>query len=188
MLEVEGLVSTKPGRNGGSTIRRPGPEGVSRSLGSFVRGQQIPFDAVLEAREALEPALAYLAAVHRTDADIAAIAKAANEMVEAGDHNPRFVAANTRWHWAVAQASQNRLLVAVVSACGDLLHQSNVEDFVSSSVREAVIRAHGGIESAIRAKDAEAAQRRMARHVKSYRTQVAPVAPANIAIAVRENC
>jgi DNA-binding FadR family transcriptional regulator len=187
VLEVEGLVSTKPGRNGGSTIRRPGSDGVSRSLGTFVRGQQIPFDAVLEAREALEPALAALAAEHRTDADIAAIADATKDMHAAGDDNPRFIAANTRWHWAVAKASQNRLLVAVIAACGDLLHQSNVEAFVSSSVREAVLRAHGRIEDAIRARDADAAQRRMARHVKSYRAQVAPVAPANIAVAVREN-
>ena len=188
VLEVEGLVSTKPGRNGGSTIRRPGSEGVSRTLGAFVRGQQIPFDSVLEAREALEPALAYLAAMHRTDVDLTAIADAARDMVDADDDNPRFIAANTRWHWAIAQASQNRLLVAVVAACGDLLHQSNVENFVSASVREAVIRAHAGIEAAIRAKDADAAQRRMIRHVKSYRAQVAPVAPASIAIAARETC
>jgi DNA-binding FadR family transcriptional regulator len=188
VLEVEGLVSTKPGRNGGSIIRRPEPKDISRSLGTFVRGQQIPFDAVLEAREALEPALAYLAAANRTEADITAIAEAAHDLVEAGDDNARFIAANTRWHWAVAQASQNRLLVAVVAACGDLLHQSNVEDFVSSpAVRQAVIRAHAGIEAAIQAKDPDAAQRRMARHVKSYRMQVAPVAPANIAIATPES-
>ena len=187
VLEVEGLVWTKPGRNGGSIIRRPESKDVSRSLGTFVRGQQIPFDAVLEAREALEPALAYLAALHRTDADIAAIAEAAHDLVDAGDDNARFVAANTRWHWAVAQASQNRLLVAVVAACGDLLHQSNVEEFVSSSVREAVIRAHGGVETAIRMQAPDAAQRRMARHVKSYRMQVAPVAPASIAIATPES-
>jgi GntR family transcriptional regulator, transcriptional repressor for pyruvate dehydrogenase complex len=184
MLEVEGLLSIKPGRNGGSTIRLPGSDGVARSLGAYVRGQQIPFDAVLEAREVLEPSLAALAAQHRTEADLTAIAEATAAMIDAGDDNPRFLVANSRWHFAVAQASQNRLLVAVVAAFGDLLHQSNVEKFVSSEVREAVIRTHAGIEAAIRAGDADAAQRRMARHVKSYRRQVAPVAPASIAIAM----
>jgi GntR family transcriptional repressor for pyruvate dehydrogenase complex len=184
MLEVEGLLSVKPGRNGGSTIRLPGSDGVSRSLGAYVRGQQIPFDTVLEAREALEPALACLAAIHRTEADLAAIAEAAAAMTAAGSDNTRFIAANSRWHWAVAEASQNRVMVAVVAALGDLLHQSNVEDFVSAEIRGAVIRAHAGIEAAIRAGDPDAAQRRMARHVKSYRRQVAPVAPASIAIAM----
>jgi GntR family transcriptional regulator, transcriptional repressor for pyruvate dehydrogenase complex len=182
MLEVEGLLSVKPGRNGGSTIRLPGTDGVSRSLGAYVRGQKIPFDAGLEAREALEPALASLAAIHRTRADLAVIAEAANAMADAGDDNTRFIAANTRWHFAVAQASRSRLLIALIAACGDLLHQPNVADFVSRDIRHAVIRAHAAIEAAIRDGDPKAARRRMARHVKSYRTQVAPVAPGRIAI------
>ena len=187
MLEVEGLLSIKPGRNGGSTIRLPDTGGVSRTLGAYVRGQQISFDSVMEAREALEPALASLAAAHRTQEDMAAIAKATRELSIAGDDNARFIAANNQWHWAVAQASQNPLLIAVVAALSDLLHRSNVEAFVSLDVRRAVIRAHAGIEDAIRAGDADAAHRRMARHVKSYRQQVAPVAPDSIVLALPED-
>jgi len=153
-----------------------------------VRGQQIPFDAVLETRSALEPELAALAAARRGDADLAAIGVAAGDMVAARDDNALFIAANTRWHWAVAQASRNLLLIAIVTACGDLLHQSNVARFVSADVRSAVIRAHAGIEAAIRAGDAEAARRRMARHVRTYREQVATVAPVSIGIAMRADC
>ena len=65
------------------------------------------------------------------------------------------------------------------------LHQSNVARFVSGDVRSAVIRAHAGIEAAIRAGDTEAARRRMARHVRTYREQVATVAPESIGIAMR---
>jgi GntR family transcriptional repressor for pyruvate dehydrogenase complex len=182
MLETEGLVSTRPGRNGGSTTSLPGPAGVSRSLAMFVRGQNVPFDAVLEAREALEPSLAALAALHRTDADLEAIRAAAAGMAAAGDAAD-FIAANTAWHWAVAQASRNPLLVALVAAVGDVLHRSNVERFISPGVRHAVLRAHAGIEAAIRAGDADAAQRRMARHVRTYRHDVAPLAPETIVIA-----
>ncbi len=159
VLEVEGLVSTRVGRNGGSTTQRPDSAGVSRSLTAFIRGQQIPFDAVLETREVLEPALAALAA-----------------------DKARFIAANSRWHWAVAQASGNPLLVAMVAAVGDLLDRSNVERFVSAEVRDAVIRAHGGVEAAIRLRDADAAHRRMLRHIRTYRRQVAPQAPGSIDI------
>ena len=72
----------------------------------------------------------------------------------------------------------------VAIALSDLLHQSNVENFVSQEVRRAVIRAHAGIENAIRTGDPDAAHRRMARHIKSYRQQVAPVAPKGIAMAL----
>ena len=184
VLEVEGLLATKRGRNGGSTTMRPGSAALSRSLTSFVRGQQVPFDAVLEAREALEPVLAALAAQNCSEADLEAIAAASAEMAAAGADNSRFLAANSRWHFAVARASHNPVLIAMVSAVGDLLHASNIERFVSADVRRAVIRAHGGIESAIRAGDADAARRRMSRHVHSYRVQVTPVAPRTVGMPV----
>jgi len=172
ILEVEGLVSTKPGRNGGSTTQRPSPDGISRTLGTFVRGQQIPFEAVLEAREAMEPALAGLAALHRSKEDLAELAAATADLVDAGADRDMFVAANSRWHWAVAQASHNPLLIAIVAAIWDLVHRSNVARVVSAEVRGAVLQTHAAIEAAINAGDAEAAQRRMLRHVQSYRKTV----------------
>jgi GntR family transcriptional repressor for pyruvate dehydrogenase complex len=184
MLEVEGLLTIKTGRNGGGTIRLPDTNRVSRTIDAYVRGQQISFDTVLEAREALEPAMAALAATNRTQDDLIAIAEAASQLVAAGDDNALFIAANDKWHWAVAQASQNRLLIAVVAALSDLLHKSNIESFVAGKVRRAVIDAHASVEKAIRSRDADAAERRMARHVKSYRQQVAPVAPKSLAMGL----
>lgn len=179
MLEMEGFVLTRKGRNGGSFVQLPGMASVGRTLATFVRGQGIRFDAVLEAREALEPALAGLAALHRVDSDLDALIAATGTMQHASD-DAAFVAANSEWHWAVAQASRNPVLISVTAAIGDLLHQSNVVRLISADVRTAVIRAHAGIQAAIRSRDASAAQRRMARHLRSYREQVAPVAPANI--------
>src|SRR5215468_10024748 len=73
VLETEGLVLTKAGRNGGSQVRRPGHESLTRSLETFVRSHEVRFEALLEAREAIEPAAARLAAIHRTDDDLAEI-------------------------------------------------------------------------------------------------------------------
>src|SRR3979409_152663 len=71
VLETEGLVLTRAGRNGGSQVRRPGRESISRSFELFVRSHGVRFEALLEAREAIEPSAARLAAVHRTDEDLA---------------------------------------------------------------------------------------------------------------------
>ena len=65
VLETEGLVLTRAGRNGGSQVRRPGRESISRSFELFVRSHGVRFEALLEAREAIEPAAAALAAIHR---------------------------------------------------------------------------------------------------------------------------
>ena len=179
LLEMQGLVATRLGRNGGSVVRRPGPDSVSRSLESFLRGQDVPWAAVLEAREAIEPALAHLAARHRSDKDLEVLAEAASELAAAAD-NTVFVVANSRWHWAVAEASHNPVLISLVTAIRDLLHRSNTERVLCPAVRAAVVAAHAGIEAAIRAGDADAARRRMARHLHTYRNRVRDVAPEHL--------
>src|SRR5471030_3025292 len=60
VLEVEGLIYTKTGRNGGAFARRPDERGISRFVSLFVRGRSVPIDELLEARTTLEPSLAYL--------------------------------------------------------------------------------------------------------------------------------
>jgi GntR family transcriptional regulator, transcriptional repressor for pyruvate dehydrogenase complex len=180
ILEAQGLVSTRIGRNGGRIAQRPGIDGISQSLEFFVRGQKIEFLALMETVEVLEPALAALAAQHRTEADICALAQASNDLSAVVDDPPRVVAANTAWHLAVASASHNPLLIAIKQSIGTMLHDPHVEDFASAEVRGAVLRAHERIERAIVDGDADAARRRMERHVKAYRTQILPVAPETI--------
>src|ERR1700742_4140660 len=85
VLETEGLVATKAGRNGGSQVRRPGRESISRSFELFVRSHGVRFEALLEAREAIEPAAARLAAIHRSDADLAEMTRIHQELDAASD-------------------------------------------------------------------------------------------------------
>src|SRR5271167_4326671 len=68
VLESEGLIATKVGRTGGSMVTLPGRESVARSVELFVRTHGIRLDSLLECRVAVEPALARLAAIKRTDA------------------------------------------------------------------------------------------------------------------------
>jgi GntR family transcriptional regulator, transcriptional repressor for pyruvate dehydrogenase complex len=180
VLETQGLVSTRLGRNGGRIAQRPGIDDVSQSLEFFVRGQKIEFVALMETVEVLEPALAALAAQHRTDADIRALAKASDNLRAVVDDPPRVVAANTAWHLAVATASHNPLLIAVKQSIGAMLHDPHFDNFASAEVREAVLRVHARIEQAIVDGDADAARRRMERHVRAYRAQIVPVAPTTI--------
>ena len=76
ILESEGLIQTRPGRNGGASVKQPTADSIARSVGLFVRGRRIRLKSLLETREVIEPAVARLAALNRTDADIAALAEA----------------------------------------------------------------------------------------------------------------
>ena len=70
ILEVQGLVRIKTGRSGGAFVQRPGGESVASSVSLLIRGRQVRMAALLETREAIEPACAQLAAKYRTDDEL----------------------------------------------------------------------------------------------------------------------
>jgi GntR family transcriptional repressor for pyruvate dehydrogenase complex len=168
ILEVQGLIRIKAGRAGGAFVQRPGEESVAKSLELLIRGRQIRLASVHETREAIEPSCARLAAQHRTAGDLARI-DAANEAIVAGTGLEDFLQANVDWHVAVATASHNEILTGVMLALSRAIYTAtNNEGFVDDEVRAMTVRAHRSVTRAIRERDAEAAVRRMTRHVHAY--------------------
>ncbi|HET9976801.1 MAG TPA: FCD domain-containing protein [Burkholderiaceae bacterium] len=180
ILDIEGLIATRVGRNGGSFVARPTSATIERSVGIFIRGQRIRFEAVLETRSAIEPSSARFAALHRTDDDLAKLEdchRALERTAMAGDI-AAYVRANLDWHVQVVRASHNELLIAFIAAVAQPVYEaSDVEGFNSPQVRQAVIRAHRSVMDAIRARDGDAAERRMARHVGAYVADVQKSTP-----------
>src|SRR5258707_11535091 len=62
ILEAEGLLTTPPGRLGGSVAPPPGDESLAKYISLFVQGRGITLLSLLQTREAVEPSLAGLAA------------------------------------------------------------------------------------------------------------------------------
>jgi len=124
VLEVEGLIRTKTGRHGGAYATRPDETGLTRFVSLFVRGRRVPMGALLEARTTLEPSLAYLAALNRSSADEAALNDACRAM-EATTDSAAFGRLNLAWHYCVAAASHNELLVAFLSSIESTIAQGS---------------------------------------------------------------
>ena len=175
ILEGEGLIATRTGRNGGSAVMRPTSAAIERSIGIFIRGQRIRFEAVLETRAAIEPPSARFAALHRTDSDLTEMEACHARLIkasEAGDL-PAYVKANLDWHVAVVRASHNELLIAFIAAVSQAVYvATDLDGFNSPEIRNAVIGAPGKVMEAIRNGDGAAAARRMDRHVAAYITDV----------------
>ena len=175
ILEGEGLIATRVGRNGGSEVLRPSSATIERSVGIFIRGQRIRLEAVLETRAAIEPPSARFAALHRTDADMEAMQKCHEKLEQASEAGdiPAYVRANLDWHVQVVRASHNELLIAFISAVSQSVYlATDLDGFNSPAVRNAVIRAHRRVMDAIQARDGDAAARRMDRHVGAYISDV----------------
>jgi DNA-binding FadR family transcriptional regulator len=173
VLEAEGLVRTKIGRHGGTFTTLPDETGLARFVSLFVRGRRIPIRALLEARTTIEPSLAYHAAQSRTGEDIAALKDACAAM-EAAPDGPAFGRHNLAWHYSVARASHNELLVAFLTSISSAIeresdvHATAFEADALGEIRSAVIRAHEGITDAVVRGEPDAAKRRMERHLNAY--------------------
>lgn len=175
-LEVEGLIEVKTGRYGGSIVRRPDSGMLKHFTHLFVRGRRVSLGELNDARELLEPGLAYLAAINRTSEDIDSLQQSLKQLetINLSDQPKAYTDANLDWHLKVARASHNEVLSAFLDAISHAIEaQSSMHDAVfdpeySAEVEAAVLRAHKTVTAAIVAGDPLAARRRMQRHIQAY--------------------
>jgi GntR family transcriptional regulator, transcriptional repressor for pyruvate dehydrogenase complex len=169
ILEVQNLVRVKAGRAGGAFVQRPTTASMASSVSMLIRGRQIKLADLMETREALEPFCAELAAAKRTEADLETLDRANDAIADPDADLSRFLQANLDWHVGVAIASHNELLIGFMTALSQAIYAGTANAaFINDSVRTVTARAHKSITKAIRDKDAEAAGRRMRRHVHTY--------------------
>jgi GntR family transcriptional repressor for pyruvate dehydrogenase complex len=188
VLEVEGLIRTKTGRHGGAYTTRPDESGLTRFVSLFVRGRRVPMGALLEARTTLEPSLAYLAALNRTPEDEEALADACTAMESTTD-SAAFGRLNLAWHYCIASASHNELLVAFLASIESAIAQGSeahakVFEAEFADIRPAVIRAHRSVTEAVTRGQADAAKRRMERHLHAYAETLADMESGNVDVDV----
>jgi DNA-binding FadR family transcriptional regulator len=173
IVEAQGLVQTRSGRNGGTWVCQPDHNLMSLQLSTFIRGRSISQECVFDAREAIEIVTSSLAARNRTEDDLAAIRR---EMVSLEDPSTppgKLIEGNIAWHLAVARASHNELLTdfmyCISSVIAQHLQGEEARELRDEGSRVSMCRAHRSICKAIEARDPEAAARRMSRHLQGSR-------------------
>ena len=146
---------------------------MASTVNLLIRGRGIRLAALLETREAIEPFCAQLAALNRTDEELAVLEKANRASANDSDDPTQFLERYVDWHVAVARASHNELLSGVMSALSRAIYDATDDAKLTDvELRRSTIRAHESITTAIRDQDGAAALRRMTRHVHSYAAEV----------------
>lgn len=170
ILEAQGLVHTRAGRYGGTTVSQPTTNHLASHINLYAKGRSIPLRALVEVRLALEPMVAALAAERRTEEDLANLKAISVRIEEAAKEDVAlFLEENVAWHDAIAAASHNDLLHAFATSVSGLMFEaSQIKEFAAIEVRERVIVAHAKILEAIEAGDAALARRRVERDVQAY--------------------
>lgn len=170
ILEAQGLVHTRAGRYGGTTVSQPTADHLASHINLYAKGRSITLSALVEVRLALEPMVAALAAQRRTENDLSNLHAIAKRIDWAADNDlSSFLEENVNWHDAIAAASHNELLRAFASSVSGLMFEaSQIKEFASADVRQRVRHAHTRILEAIEAGDADLARRRVERDVQAY--------------------
>ena len=165
ILESQGVLEQRPGPRGGLVLRRPSLEVLANTLSIHLRFNRVPFAALLQAREVIEPALAGEAALHGRDEDFREMAESIERMKTRTQEHEDFVAENRVFHGIVARASGNKVLETFWGTMSLLAHGEHHGVRFTFGNRQHVIAAHEGILDACRRRDAAAASAAMADHV-----------------------
>ncbi len=170
ILETQGLVHTRAGRYGGTTVSQPTDGHLASHIDLYARGRSVSPSALVEVRLALEPMVAALAAERRTDEDLTRLRAITERIEQAADTDQEaFLEENVDWHDALAAASHNDLLRALATSVGGLMFEvSRFKEFSTVEVRQRVRAAHRRLLEAIEAGDAEKARRRSERDIQAY--------------------
>jgi DNA-binding FadR family transcriptional regulator len=173
ILAQKGLVDMRPGRG---TIVIDGADAAMQDSIDLVMklklGEVGGSNSLVEVREILEVEIAALAAARATEKEIAAMREAVKIMDESLDDADAFIAADNRFHEALAQATQNTLIFILVNSIVNLLSEQRKQIFdVEGGPQRGQIHHKRILESVIR-RDPQAARDAMRSHLRQVREDV----------------
>lgn len=161
VLQALGFVDVRHGE--GVFLRRT--RGFGESLTKLVeRRRRLP--DVLEAREAIEVKLAELAAGRRTKRDIATMRSTLDHMEDEIREGGLGIDGDAAFHHAVAQAARSEILLHLVDAMAEVIHESRVESLSEPGRPPRSLAAHRRILSAVEAGGAAEAADAMRNHLR----------------------
>lgn len=179
VLEARGIVEVRVGARGGLRVAKPDPDRVIAALGVQLHLLGVKDRELLEARLAMEPAAAALAASEATDDEIEELRALVKQSAAAGAKSARFrefVTASTQFHSLIATASHNRALSAAILA----MHNDVVAGYLTRSRRDKVnrvVKMHGDILDAVIEGDGPQARSLMTQHLGELLAGVADEGP-----------
>jgi GntR family transcriptional repressor for pyruvate dehydrogenase complex len=164
-LRTLGLVEIRP-RLGARVLDVSAENALASSaLAVLLRDQTVA--ELYDVRLIIEPAAAAKAAVHRTEADMAAIKRALTHYRVAYETGGSVWEADIELHDAIAVASGNSVLPRILAPLADLLLRARQATATIPAVTKIALHEHQAIADAIADGDAARARSAMTTHIES---------------------
>lgn len=149
------------------TLSKAGILDQRHGAGTFIVA--IDLEEVFAVRLRLEPFAAELAAAHRSDEQVQALADLVSELGEELDDAAAFTSVDRRIHRLIAEAAGNGVLLDTLENLGDLTRLSRAITGPSLDARRETLEYMHELNAAIGASDGPRAAAAMAGHLESAR-------------------
>lgn len=166
-LELMGMV--EPRQGAGTIVREMSSESLANPLANAIRRKEELIGELLDFRMMLEPQLAARAAAQVSSAQISEmeqILKRQEARLHAGETT---VVEDSEFHYAIALASGNSVVLKVLDTLMDLLRDSRQRSLQVEGRPQKSLAAHRRILAAIKRRDAKAAESAMRHHIENVR-------------------
>ncbi len=166
ILEVNGLVTLKPGPRGGPIVAQHDPTNFGQMMTLHLQSLGATYRQLLDARVECEVLLARKAAETGDDRGADLLRKATAEHPSAADQE--YIPSTAGFHSAVGQASGNPVLALVSSSIYAIWSVRVTRVLYPPDQRENVIQQHEAIAKAIEKHDVKRSERLMRDHMQLY--------------------
>src|SRR5439155_11864 len=121
---------------------------------------------LVDVRRMIEPALAARAALNATDEELRHLADIIERQEQKKRRGEPTNDEDTEFHYAIARAARNSVVLKVVDLLMDLLRESRARSLQVPGRLERSIEGHRRIVRAIQRRDADAAEQAVRKHLK----------------------
>lgn len=172
-LELQGVISLKPGPGGGPIVEKPDASNLATTLLLMLQFENARFGSVVEARQGIEPLLARLAAQHITTSMQTELEATVSDMRDGLNDTDMFLHANRRFHLVLARASENPVYSSFLEALIGIVDGTQFGVSYPPHRRSAILRAHTKIYEAVAEHDGDSSATAMQAHMQEYANYIA---------------
>jgi GntR family transcriptional repressor for pyruvate dehydrogenase complex len=163
VLETIGLTESRHGQ--GTFARELDVGRLVAPLSSILTYRHDLRDELFDVRRMFEPAVARVAAVRVTDADVEALERLLDAQRRKLKAGASAIAEDAEFHAALARATQNSVVVRIMETLNDLLIESRKQTLSQRGRPVRSLEGHEAVVAALRRRDPEGAAQAMHRHI-----------------------
>jgi GntR family transcriptional regulator, transcriptional repressor for pyruvate dehydrogenase complex len=163
-LELMGLVEPRQGE--GTVVLAPSSEALINPLAAALLHERELVSDLLEFREMIEPALAKRAATYASPEDLEHLEDILRRQKEKVDRGELAIEEDSEFHYAIASAARNGVVLRVLDAFMDLLRESREQSLQVEGRLQKSLEGHQRIFQAIQRHDSSTAETAMRKHIE----------------------